>query len=213
MRSVALKVHARIGLAIKLSNTTLETLTLVGIMLATIIATQAFVALLLDTAFQRLWMVRRLVLGRWMVEGLWIEIVRFDGKPHSVGMVHINPYGYAIQISGVNYDLDGSLKNNWSADMVEINWPIIECKHSNQRLSGTLSRLEGYGELQFANTQCRPETYTGFFCHFTEDKRYTVEAIRAHKHDRKLESEPDGIQRLVKSIPALTPCLAPRSKC
>jgi len=132
----------------------------------------------LEWLFQSVRWIRRLLLANTFVEGTWIELVRSDGQPFSVSITHLSPQGFGLTLTGVNYSVDGIQKSNFRADMAEIHWPRIDCKHSNQPAEGTMARLEGYGELQFAVTGSTPISYSGFFMHLTEGKRYNVQAYK-----------------------------------
>jgi hypothetical protein len=163
---------------------------------------------LFDLLFLRACWIRRLLLGNCFVEGTWIEFVRMERKPFSISITHISPKNdFSLIFSGTNYDLQGIQLSNFRTDMTEISWPVISCKHSNQPSQGGSPRLEGFGELQFDTTEKLPNTYSGFFIHLTEGRRYNVVAHKITNKESlaKLNSVRDRMEMILASATDFSP--------
>lgn len=121
---------------------------------------------------------RRLLLGRFHIEDLWLEHVRKNGTPYGIGVVQFTPDGYTFKLQGENYDSDGVSINAFRAELSSLAWPIANFQHFNSDTRSKKDPFEGLGVVTFEEARPHPIKYTAHYSHNTSADSFSSIARR-----------------------------------
>ena len=79
-----------------------------------------------NTIFDRLKILRRLLLGHQYVEGTWIVEVFSNNNLMGIGITRFESANNSLRWSGLHYDLEGNIKGAVSGQIFELKWPLIK---------------------------------------------------------------------------------------
>lgn len=111
---------------------------------------------------------RRLILGRYNIEGTYIEICSVGKDIFAVGILEIEHVSGQISVHGNNYSCDGILNYHWASvpGLVKIEWPFLYHAYQSSPHDAR-EKLRGLAEMKFSTPQGskRSRSYTGSFVH------------------------------------------------
>jgi hypothetical protein len=130
----------------------------------------------LDLLLDNVKLLRRLILGKQFVEGIWFDLIFQNNVPIAVGHSEITFSDGKFLLGGEDFRIDGADKGHFRVDLVELSWPVLKYKYTYE---STLHRDSGYGEAQFIERDNGPPLkYTGSFVSLKDGARFTFETIR-----------------------------------
>lgn len=135
--------------------------------------------------------VRRMILGKYYMEGTWLQSER--GKTQSrMSVIDIQPKGNAFMFTGYSLNENLEIESNSRIEFSRFDWPFMVYKHRNSLSDGTDGLSEGVGELQFEMNQSAARRYNGFLQYVRGQDRLKIEGVkltnrREINHLRSLE--------------------------
>jgi hypothetical protein len=145
----------------------------------------------LELTFDSSRILRRLFLGKQLIEGTWLDLLKRGTDPVGYGFSRLEYDGSSVRLGGEDFLLDGTAQGHYQADLVELEWPKIRYKYTYQSSADAGVSSQGYGEAQFIERDGPPTHYVGFFFDLVEGKRISFEGWRVT--DRALLSELDDV--------------------
>lgn len=104
---------------------------------------------------------RRIVLGKQYIEGVWVDVVRAQGQEAWYGLCWIEPSGLSIRYYGCNHNQHGAPIGTFIADLLTFDWPRLSFKYHNS--DDSTVETEGFGEFIFEpGYKERTVCYKGF---------------------------------------------------
>ncbi len=129
---------------------------------AVVVASTVLARFIGSGLFVRSRALRRLLLGRQYVEGVWFDVMHKDGEVVEVGFSRIRYTASALRFSGEDYDLQLEKSSPYRADMIRLEWPTLRYVYSAARPDDESEKVRGYGYLTFDETRSgAPRKYTG----------------------------------------------------
>jgi hypothetical protein len=132
----------------------------------------------LDLGFSSSLATRRVLLGRFYIEDLWLEHVRRNGLPYCIGVVQFTPDDYSFKLQGENYDASGVSMNAFRAELSSLAWPIAQFQHFNSDTRTKKDPFEGLGVVTFEEGRPYPTKYTAHYTHNTSQDNFSSVARR-----------------------------------
>lgn len=138
----------------------------------------------------RVSMVRRLVLGKYYIEGTWLQAERgADEKRMSV--IDIQPDGNCFIFSGYSLNEDLEIQSNIMIEFSRFEWPFMVYKYRNSLSDGGDGRRDGVGEIQLEMNRASARRYNGFLQYVKSDERMKIEGAKLAS-----EAEVNQLRRL-----------------
>jgi hypothetical protein len=145
---------------------------------------------LLEFSLENMVLLRRVLLGKQFIEGLWFELIFQDNHPVAIGHSNISYSDGKFLFGGEDFRLDGSNKGHFRVDLVELSWPVLRYKYTYET---GLERDSGYGEAQFIERDDGPPLkFNGSFVSLRDGSRFTFETVRI--------KDPDLIRRFHRDL-------------
>lgn len=144
---------------------------------------------LTGSLFERSKTVRRLLLGKDYIEGMWFDIMREKGNVKEIGVSSLEYADFQIKYSGEDYDLAVTQRLPFLAEMTQLRKDgVLMYKYTARRSDTDRLGIPGYGELQFhLGRQGMPTRYTGEYFQLNENTKCTFEGFKLdEKKDREL---------------------------
>ena len=137
----------------------------------------------------RLNSVRKMVLGKYHIEGTWLQAEKGDHTAR-MAVIDIQPAGKSFIFSG--YALNGELEieSNALIEFSKFEWPFMTYKYRNSLSDGADGQREGVGEIQFEMNRDAARRYNGYVQYVKNEARLKIEGTKLTKgrEVRKLRS-------------------------
>ena len=109
--------------------------------------------------------VRKLVLGKYYVEGTWLQSEK-DDQFQRMSVIDIQPDGKSFIFSGYSLNQDLEIESNTLIEFSKFEWPFMTYKYRNSLSDGSDGLREGVGEIQFEMNRSAARRYNGFCRYF-----------------------------------------------
>jgi|GEM_PF-1186448 len=130
----------------------------------------------------RLSAVRKLVLGKYYIEGTWLQAERsHDEKRMSV--IDIQPDGNRFIFSGYSLNEDLEIESNIMIEFSRFEWPFMVYKYRNSLSDGGDGRRDGVGEIQLEMNRSSARRYNGFLQYVKSDERLKIEGAKLTRNE------------------------------
>jgi len=135
--------------------------------------------------------VRKLVLGRYYMEGTWLQAEKGDGV-RRMAVIDIQPSGNRFIFTGYALNKDLEIESNTRIEFSRFDWPFMVYKYRNSLSDGGDGLREGVGEIQFEMNRSAARRFNGFLQFVRNQQRLNIEGVkltkgRAVKRLRSLE--------------------------
>jgi len=121
--------------------------------------------------------VRKLVLGKYYIEGTWLQAERgVDEKRMSV--IDIQPDGSRFIFSGYSLNEELEIQSNIMIEFSRFEWPFMVYKYRNSLSDGSDGRRDGVGEIQLEMNRASARRYNGFLQYVKSAERLKIEGAK-----------------------------------
>lgn len=140
--------------------------------------------------------VRRIVLGKYYVEGTWLQAEK-DEYTQRMSVIDIQPQGKGFIFSGYALNEDLEIESNTLIEFSKFEWPFMTYKYRNSLSDGSDGRREGVGEIHFEMNRDAARRYNGYLQYVQETGRLKIEGAKltSNSEVRRLRSL-DGRQKI-----------------
>ena len=140
--------------------------------------------------------VRRLVLGKYYVEGTWLQAEK-DDTTQRMSVIDIQPDGKSFIFSGYALNQDLEIESNTLIEFSKFEWPFMTYKYRNSLSDGADGLREGVGEIQFEMNRSSARRYNGFLQYVRGMNRMKIEGskLTSQSEVKRLRSL-DGRQKI-----------------
>ena len=140
--------------------------------------------------------VRRLVLGKYYVEGTWLQAEK-DETTQRMSVIDIQPDGKSFIFSGYALNQDLEIESNTLIEFSKFEWPFMTYKYRNSLSDGADGQREGVGEIQFEMNRSSARRYNGFLQYVRGMNRMRIEGskLTSQSEVKRLRSL-DGRQKI-----------------
>jgi hypothetical protein len=125
--------------------------------------------------------VRQMVLGKYFIEGTWLQAERGAPEGPRLSVIDIQPSGNGFIFSG--YALNSSLEveSNTLIEFSRFDWPFMTYKYRNSLSDGGDGQREGVGEIQFEMNASAAVRYNGFAQFVKNGRRVKIDGAKLTK--------------------------------
>ena len=165
-----------------------------------------FVRFLIGSLFERSKTVRKILLGKNYIEGIWFDVMREKGQVKEIGVSSVEYADFQIKYSGEDYDLAVTQRLPFMAEMAQLKRDgVMMYKYTARRSDTDRVGTPGYGELQFhSGRHGMPTRYTGEYFLLNENTKCSFEGFKLdEKKDKELlelldsgETRKEALRRL-----------------
>ena len=140
--------------------------------------------------------VRKLVLGKYYVEGTWLQSEK-DEQFQRMSVIDIQPDGKSFIFSGYSLNQDLEIESNTLIEFSKFEWPFMTYKYRNSLSDGSDGLREGVGEIQFEMNRSAARRYNGFLQYVRGMNRMKIEGskLTSQSEVKRLRSL-DGRQKI-----------------
>ena len=140
--------------------------------------------------------IRRLVLGKYYVEGTWLQAEK-DDDTQRMSVIDIQPDGKNFIFSGYSLNQDLEIESNTLIEFSKFEWPFMTYKYRNSLSDGADGLREGVGEIQFEMNRSSARRYNGFLQYVRGMNRLKIEGskLTSQSEVKRLRSL-DGRQKI-----------------
>lgn len=124
--------------------------------------------------------VRRVILGKYYMEGTWLQSERGDGQSR-MSVIDIQPKGDGFMFTGYSLNENLEIESNTRIEFSRFDWPFMTYKHRNSLSDGSDGLSEGVGELQFEMNRSAARRYNGFLQYVRGQQRMKIEGVKLTK--------------------------------
>jgi len=121
--------------------------------------------------------VRKLVLGKYYIEGTWLQAER-GGDAERMAVIDVQPDGKDFIFSGYALNADLEIESNTLIELSKFEWPFMVYKYRNSLSDGSDGKREGVGEIQFEMNRDSARRYNGYLQHLKDDVRLKIEGAK-----------------------------------
>jgi hypothetical protein len=144
--------------------------------------------------------VRRVILGKYYIEGTWLQAERGTSGGNRLAVIDIQPSGRSFIFSGYALNKDLEIESNTLIEFSKFEWPFMTYKYRNSLSDGSDGQRDGLGELQFEMNRTAATRYNGFAQFVKTARRIKIEGAKLTtnaevKRLRKLESRKSVLQK------------------
>lgn len=141
-------------------------------------------------------LVRKMVLGKYYIEGTWLQAERGAESGNRLAVIDIQPSGRSFIFSGYALNKDLQVESNTLIELSRFDWPYMTFKYRNSLSDGADGQREGVGEIQFEMNRSSAKRYNGFAQFVKNPTRLNVEGAKLVKNSevkrlRSLEGRHD----------------------
>lgn len=130
----------------------------------------------------RLSTVRKLVLGKYYIEGTWLQAERSQDEKR-MSVIDIQPDGNRFIFSGYSLNEDLEIESNIMIEFSRFEWPFMVYKYRNSLSDGGDGRRDGVGEIQLEMNRSSARRYNGFLQYVKSDERLKIEGAKLTRSD------------------------------
>jgi len=140
--------------------------------------------------------VRKVILGKYYVEGTWLQSEKDEGTQR-MSVIDIQPQGKSFIFSGYALNEDLEIESNTLIEFSKFEWPFMTYKYRNSLSDGADGRREGVGEIQFEMNRDSARRYNGYLQYVRGASRLKIEGskLTSQSEVRRLRSL-DGRQKI-----------------
>lgn len=137
----------------------------------------------------RLNSVRKMVLGKYYIEGTWLQAEKGEGTAR-MAVIDIQPSGKSFIFSGYALNSELEIESNALIEFSKFEWPFMTYKSRNSLSDGADGQREGVGEIQFEMNRDAARRYNGYVQYVKNEARLKIEGTKLTKgrEVRKLRS-------------------------
>ncbi len=137
--------------------------------------------------------VRRAILGKYYIEGTWLQAERGTAGGHRLAVIDIQPSGRTFIFSGYALNKDLEIESNTLIEFSKFEWPFMTYKYRNSLSDGADGQREGVGEIQFEMNRSAATRFNGYAQFVKTARRIKIEGAKLTKNSevkrlRSLES-------------------------
>jgi hypothetical protein len=137
--------------------------------------------------------VRRAILGKYYIEGTWLQAERGTAGGHRLAVIDIQPSGRTFIFSGYALNKDLEIESNTLIEFSKFEWPFMTYKYRNSLSDGADGQREGVGEIQFEMNRSAATRFNGYVQFVKAARRIKIEGAKLTKNSevkrlRSLES-------------------------
>lgn len=125
----------------------------------------------------RITAVRKLVLGKFYVEGTWLQAERADSSKR-LAVIDIQPKGNSFIFAGYSLNEAFEVESNTLIELSGFEWPFMTYKFRNTLSDGSDGQREGVGEIHFEMNREAARRYNGFRQHVRSKERVKIEGTK-----------------------------------
>ncbi|MGH1422821.1 MAG: hypothetical protein ACRBEQ_13485 [Hyphomonas sp.] len=129
-------------------------------------------------AFFRFNAIRKLILGKFYIEGTWLQAERGAKAGHRLAVIDIQPSGRDFIFSGYALNEDLEVESNTLIELSRFEWPFMTYKYRNSLSDGGDGQREGVGEIQFEMNRSAAQRYNGFAQYVKNPTRLKIEGAK-----------------------------------
>jgi hypothetical protein len=144
--------------------------------------------------------VRRAILGKYYIEGTWLQAERGTSGGNRLAVIDIQPSGRSFIFSGYALNKDLEIESNTLIEFSKFEWPFMTYKYRNSLSDGSDGQRDGLGEIQFEMNRTAATRYNGFAQFVKTARRIKIEGAKLTsnaevKRLRKLESRKSVLEK------------------
>jgi hypothetical protein len=144
--------------------------------------------------------VRRAILGKYYIEGTWLQAERGTAGGHRLAVIDIQPSGRTFIFSGYALNKDLEIESNTLIEFSKFEWPFMTYKCRNSLSDGADGQREGVGEIQFEMNRSAATRFNGYAQFVKAGRRNKIEGSKLTKNSevkrlRSLESRKDVLEK------------------
>lgn len=139
----------------------------------------AFTEVILPSLFRLDW-VRKMILGRYYIEGTWLQAEK-GGETAHIAVIDIQPNGKSFTFSGYALDENMDVNSNVLLELSKFDWPFLTFKYRNSLSDGSDGQRDGVGEVQFEMNRAAARRYNGYSQYIKADVRTRLEGAKLTK--------------------------------
>jgi hypothetical protein len=144
--------------------------------------------------------VRRAILGKYYIEGTWLQAERGTAGGNRLAVIDIQPAGRSFIFSGYALSKDLEIESNTLIEFSKFEWPFMTYKYRNSLSDGSDGQRDGVGEIQFEMNRTAATRYNGFAQFVKTARRIKIEGAKLTKNAevkrlRKLESRKSVLEK------------------
>ncbi|MEO0714788.1 MAG: hypothetical protein AAFY37_12840 [Pseudomonadota bacterium] len=128
-------------------------------------------------ALFRLTAVRKAILGKYYIEGTWLQAER-GAKDRRMAVIDIQPAGRRFIFSGYTLNEDLEIEANTLIEFSRFEWPYMTYKYRNSLSDGSDGQRDGVGEIQLEMNREAARRYNGFFQYVQSAERMKIEGAK-----------------------------------
>ncbi len=133
-------------------------------------------------AFFRFNGIRKMILGKFYIEGTWLQAERGAADGHRLAVIDIQPSGHDFIFSGYALNEDMEVESNTLIELSRFEWPFMTYKYRNSLSDGGDGQREGVGEIQFEMNRSSAQRYNGFAQYVKDPTRLKIEGAKLMKN-------------------------------
>jgi hypothetical protein len=126
--------------------------------------------------------VRKMVLGKYYIEGTWLQAERGTNGGHRLAVIDIQPAGRSFIFSGYALNQDLEIESNTLIEFSKFEWPFMSFKYRNSLSDGADGQREGVGEIQFEMNRTAATRFNGFAQFVKAARRIKIEGAKLTKN-------------------------------
>jgi hypothetical protein len=124
--------------------------------------------------------IRKLILGRYYMEGTWLQAEKGDGV-RRMAVIDIQPSGNRFIFTGYALNEDLEIESNTRIEFSRFDWPFMVYKYRNSLSDGGDGLREGVGEIQFEMNRSAALRFNGFLQFVRNQQRLNIEGVKLTK--------------------------------
>ena len=122
--------------------------------------------------------VRRAILGKYYIEGTWLQAERGTAGGNRLSVIDIQPSGESFIFSGYALNKDLEIESNMLIEFSKFEWPFMTYKYRNSLSDGSDGQRDGLGEIQFEMNRTAAIRYYGFVQFAKAAERIKIESAK-----------------------------------
>lgn len=126
--------------------------------------------------------IRRLVLGKYYIEGTWLQAERGAPEGPRLSVIDIQPAGRGFIFSGYALNRNLEIESNTLIEFSKFEWPFMSYKYRNSLSDGADGQRDGVGEIQFEMNRSSAARYNGFAQFVKNTRRLKIEGAKLKKN-------------------------------
>ncbi len=127
-------------------------------------------------------MVRRMILGKYYVEGTWLQSERGTPTGNRLSVIDIQPAGKSFIFSGYALNQDLEIESNTLIEFSKFEWPFMTFKYRNSLSDGADGQRDGVGEIQFEMNRSAAVRFNGYAQFVKNGRRVKVDGAKLTKN-------------------------------